>query len=331
MGKKKAKHSRSGDTLSASARRFAEKVLPQSEVADFLDALQGSSLDETCLLWLDEETESPFATHSSENYPWMPSFVQQVARVDAPGRHPLHETGAYYCMDTSSVFAAAVMRQVPSSPALILDMCASPGGKSLYAFRCLSPQLLVANEVVRKRTKPLCVNFDRCDVQPAAVIWSDTSFIREHAAGAADLVLVDAPCSGQSLLVKGTKSPGCFHSPTIKMNARRQKGIMSHAMATVRPGGFLAYMTCTYSVEENEKVIDWILKKFPDFSVVSVPELASHQSSYVDYPAYRMWPHHGIGSGSFTCLLQRAGDADVSRQSIALEPLRVQWSRGIGE
>jgi 16S rRNA C967 or C1407 C5-methylase (RsmB/RsmF family) len=118
------------------------------------------------------------------------------------------------------------------------------------------------------------------------------------------VVIVDAPCSGQSLLAKGAKAPGCFHPVTINKNANRQKRILANAAQLVAPQGYLAYMTCTYSVEENEQVIEWLLERFPRLRPVVIPHLATHQSSLSSLPCYRLWPQTGLGAGAFTILLQ---------------------------
>ena len=79
------------------------------------------------------------------------------------------------------------------------------------------------------------------------------------------MVIVDAPCTGQSLLAKGDKALGCFHPVSINKSASRQKRIMANAAQTVAGGGYLAYMTCTFSTEENEQVGEWLMKQFPQF------------------------------------------------------------------
>jgi 16S rRNA C967 or C1407 C5-methylase (RsmB/RsmF family) len=78
------------------------------------------------------------------------------------------------------------------------------------------------------------------------------------------VVIVDAPCTGQSLLAKGDKALGCFHPVNINKSASRQKRIIANAAQTVAGEGYLAYMTCTFSPEENEQVGEWLMKKFPN-------------------------------------------------------------------
>jgi 16S rRNA C967 or C1407 C5-methylase (RsmB/RsmF family) len=88
------------------------------------------------------------------------------------------------------------------------------------------------------------------------------------------------------------------------MNSNRQKRIVANAIGTIAPGGYLAYMTCTFSRAENEAVIEWVMKKFPYLHAIPVPGLSAYQSTQADFPCYRMFPQSGIGAGAFACLLQ---------------------------
>ncbi|MGF1523766.1 MAG: RsmB/NOP family class I SAM-dependent RNA methyltransferase [Leptolyngbyaceae cyanobacterium] len=258
--------------------------------------------------------------------PWQPDFVdrlavetqydavetQYIASLRRPGQHPLHEKGYFYCLDFSSVFAAAAMQAIPEKVDGVIDLCAAPGGKSLFAWVALRPQHLLCNEVIRKRVKILIANLKRCRVMDAIVLNLDPSVLAEQTPHSAQLVLVDAPCSGQSLLAKGQAVAGCFHKVTVNRNANRQKRILANAAQLVQPEGYLLYSTCTYASEENEQVGTWLLKRFPEFSPVVVPALQEHQSPLTELPCYRLWPQSGLGAGAFTMLLRR-GDGAIAR------------------
>jgi 16S rRNA C967 or C1407 C5-methylase (RsmB/RsmF family) len=168
--------------------------------------------------------------------------------------------------------------------------------------------MLIANEVIGKRTPQLIANLSRCRIHPAAVSSADTSVLARVCRNAAGAVIVDAPCSGQSLIAKGHENPGCFHPATINLNANRQRRILANAAATVAPGGCLASITCTYSEKENEGNLRWFLHRFPEFAAVSVPVLEPHRSTLSEDPCYRLWPHHSPGAGAFAALLKRTAD-----------------------
>ncbi|MEL6381235.1 MAG: RsmB/NOP family class I SAM-dependent RNA methyltransferase, partial [Cyanobacteria bacterium J06626_18] len=251
--------------------------------------------------------------------PWQPDFVDRlavatrdhavearsIAPLQRPGQHPLHEKGYFYCLDFSSVFAASAIQAIPGKVDVAIDLCAAPGGKSLFTWVALRPQQLLCNEVIRKRVKILISNLKRCGAMEAIVLSMDPSVLAEQMPHCAQLVLVDAPCSGQSLLAKGQAVAGCFHKVTVNRNANRQKRILAHAAQLVQPEGYLLYSTCTYAPEENEQVGAWLLKKFPEFSPMEVPALKDYQSPLTELPCYRLWPQSGLGAGAFTMLFKR--------------------------
>jgi 16S rRNA C967 or C1407 C5-methylase (RsmB/RsmF family) len=119
-----------------------------------------------------------------------------------------------------------------------------------------------------------------------------------------NLVIVDAPCTGQSLLAKGEKAPGCFHPTAINKSANRQKRIIANSAKLVSHQGYLAYMTCTYSTEENEQVCEWFLERFPHFQALEISHLAKYQSHLTTMPCYRMFPQDKLGAGAFTALFK---------------------------
>jgi 16S rRNA C967 or C1407 C5-methylase (RsmB/RsmF family) len=129
-----------------------------------------------------------------------------------------------------------------------------PRGKSVFSWKTLNPELLLCSEVIGKRMGIIISNLRCCHIQPSAAANVDSKILAEKIPQTANLVIVDAPCTGKSLLAKGNKAPGCFHHVTINSNANRQKRILANSAQIVAPQGYIAYMTCTYSTAENEQV-----------------------------------------------------------------------------
>ncbi|WP_017719063.1 RsmB/NOP family class I SAM-dependent RNA methyltransferase [Kamptonema formosum] len=285
--------------LKLSRQLFADPA----EQEKFVGALVHPQPFNPCILWRREKPATlPFEVEPP--LPWQPAFVDRLSLGAKPGQHPLHDSGYFYCLDFSSVFAASSLLSISPPVNLVVDMCAAPGGKSLFAWKALQPQLLLSNEVIGKRTGMLISNLKRCQVQPAAVLSLDSQVLAEIIPQTAQVVTVDAPCSGQSLLAKGGKAPGCFHPVNLNKNANRQKRILANSAQIVAPKGYLAYMTCTYSPEENEGVCEWFLERFPQFQPVLVKHLAAYQSHLTAMPCYRIWPQYRLGAGAFTVLFK---------------------------
>ena len=296
------------EKVSRNFKRLAASVLPSPEEQDrFIAAVCSGENGSPALLWLGDPGDSPFESLAPVS--WQPFFVQRVRGDEKAGSHPMHERGQYYCMDLASVFMSVpFMTLAPNVPAFVVDLCASPGGKSACAWRSLKPDMLIANEVVGKRTAALISNIRRCGIRPCVVTNSDPEKIAEEFRMAADLVIVDAPCAGQALLSRGRHSDSCFHPVTINRNAMRQRRIIANAAAVVSPGGYLSYMTCSYSKEENEGILEWFLNQRADFSPVKIESLKGLESNIAHFPCYRLWPQQGHGAGGFTSLLRRSGE-----------------------
>ena len=231
---------------------------------------------------------------------WVPAFVREK---DGAG-----EGEGAYGLDLSSVWEMLPLGEIGRPVRRLLDLCAAPGGKSLLAARWVEPEFHLANEVVPKRLGILRHNLARCGVA-AFTQRLMPERLAELAAAAFDLVLVDAPCSGQSLLARGIENPGCFHPATVKGNAMRQRKILAAAARCVAPGGWMLFTTCTFAPDENEKNVGWFTKRHDGFEPVAVASMERWRSRLGGEACYRLGPHEGLGAGGFACLLRRHGEA----------------------
>ncbi|MBD2529921.1 RsmB/NOP family class I SAM-dependent RNA methyltransferase [Nostoc flagelliforme FACHB-838] len=294
------------------SRRLFTNVDEQEK---FIEALINPQPFLPSILWCQEKPEiSPLAVETLTS--WQPQFIDRLTLGQKPGQHPLHQQGYFYCLDFSSVFAATILLAIPQPVSLIFDMCAAPGGKSIFAWKALQPDLLISNEVIGKRLGMLISNLKRCQISPSAVVNRDSSIFAEMFPGSSNLVIVDAPCTGQSLLAKGEKAPGCFHPTAINKSANRQKRIIANSAKLVSPQGYLAYMTCTYSPEENEQVCEWFLERFPQFQAIKISYFAKYQSHLTTMPCYRMFPQHRLGAGAFTALFKNTNEDEYKSEEV---------------
>ena len=304
-------------------KKAAAALFPDSgeEQASFLHALLVPGPRGNAIVWTVPPRHGEIETLPRQDLPdWLPDFIEVVAPGVKIGLSEAYKTGEVYPLDFSSVLTGSAMlaaRDLLPREARVLDLCAAPGGKSILASALLHPGLILANEVEGRRLGPLRHNLSRCRIAAAHTQRLDPEEIARLAPEAFDLCLVDAPCSGQSLLAKGIENLGCFHPSTVKGNARRQARILASAAGTVAPGGFLLYTTCTFSLRENEGAIEKLLESRPDFAPVEVPHLASLRSALAPFPAYRVYPHLSPGAGGFAVLLRRDGTYDPE----AREPL----------
>ncbi|TVQ72415.1 MAG: hypothetical protein EA363_04645 [Balneolaceae bacterium] len=202
---------------------------------------------------------------------------------------PLFHAGCYYVQEASSMFLERVLagpgsvqltapdangpadtvdRQSgdpPASkstkaPSAILDACASPGGKTTLLASLFPDALIVANEVIRSRVPPLMENSIKWGAGNIVVTQNDPSHF-SGLPGFFDIILTDAPCSGEGLF---RKDPGArleWSPENARHCSLRQRSILTGLWPSLRPGGLLIYTTCTFNPEENERNIAWLLEQ----------------------------------------------------------------------
>ncbi len=295
-------------TMAKGGARLCQRLrLEGAAAADFLQSLAaGKSSRQAVVLTAraPQGYKPPFACVDTSAWEWLPPqvFVPEEDGLKL-GSFEDYRAGLYYPLDLSSCWESAALASVPT-PQRSLDLCGAPGGKSMLMLARFAPQEHIANEVNAARRGILRQNMEQCGRTEVHITG-----LRPEQWGRSgemfDLMLVDAPCSGQSLLAKGMKNPGCLGSSMVNGNAKRQRGILLSVLPCVASGGHILYSTCTYDPEENEKVMAYILRRAEGWQAVEVPALASFRSSLADFPCYRLMPAHGFGAGGFCCLLKK--------------------------
>ena len=263
-----------------------------------------------------------------EKLPYLPGGYR--FDTEKPGNHPLHHAGAFYVQDPS---AMATVSAAPLRKGMrCLDLCASPGGKSVQLAAGIGCDIgqggfLISNEFSPSRCKVLCSNLERMSscIGSANTLVSnaDAARVARWYPAFFDLVLVDAPCSGEGMFRKDSKVAGEWTEGATAFCARRQSQILQEAAKAVAPGGYLLYSTCTFSEEENEGVTKAFLGEHPAFSLCKVPvSLQAVTAPGIDLPEARRWyPHLAPGEGQYFVLLQRA-DAGMRAEYPAFSDAR---------
>lgn len=222
------------------------------------------------------------------------------------GRHPAHHAGLLYMQEPAAQFPVALLKGRRFSRAL--DLCAAPGGKSGQLLALCDT--LYANETVYKRAQILASNLERLGARNAVVTCDRPETYAAVAAGAFDLVVVDAPCSGEGMFRKEPEAVAAYSRAHVEASAARQSAILDSAAACVGAGGFLLYSTCTFNRLENEGVLTAFLAAHPAFTVVPLPaKLAAYVTPSALDGAARLFPHRNRGEGQFCCLMQNTDDS----------------------
>lgn len=243
-------------------------------------------------------------------------FFPHSHRFEHPsvGRLLCHLGGAVYVQEPAAMAPVAALEQTKVHS--ILDLCAAPGGKSLQAATLLEENgFLVCNEPSPERRRALMQNLERMGERRCLVSAADaTKSIPAEWKGAFDLVLCDAPCSGEGMLRKSQEAAEMWSYENVLLCARRQEKILDNAFFACAPGGRILYSTCTWSQEENEEQVLRMLRKYPELSLLpprrEVAAVAKRGISLQGTDlslCLRFYPHLFPGEGQFLAVLQKAG------------------------
>lgn len=229
---------------------------------------------------------------------------------------PWFHGGAYYVQEPGSMFLEqAFAVSDGNSPRLILDLCGAPGGKSTHLLSLLSPRdFLVSNEVIRSRALILQENIQKWGYPNVAVTNNDP---RDFAKlrDLFDIVVADAPCSGEGLFRKDRASVEEWSVNNTQLCAARQKRILAEAWECLKPGGILIYSTCTYNPAENEENLEWLSGIHNAVSLPLHPEEAWNIATvrFGNITGYQLFPHLTTAEGFFTGVLQKRGPSHAFR------------------
>ncbi len=233
---------------------------------------------------------------------------------------PLFHAGAYYVQESSSMFLYQVLKQILSQinkPVKALDLCAAPGGKSTLINSLLNKNdLLVSNEIIKSRVDVLDENlmrWGRSNVFISNNDAKDFSSLKSYF----DIILVDAPCSGEGLFRKDKKAIDEWSENNIEICVGRQKRILTDILPSLKPGGFIIYSTCTFNQKENEENVAWLIDnhKLLPIEIVSLhPLISSSQIIKSSDCSFRFYPHQVKGEGLFMACLQKPVDDSITQQ-----------------
>lgn len=228
---------------------------------------------------------------------------------------PLFHAGCYYVQEASSMFIERFIERYIDAPVRALDLCAAPGGKTTHLLSLLPKgSLLVSNEPVAQRAQVLAENVIKWG-NPSSVVTRNEPADFGSFGNFFDLVVVDAPCSGEGMFRKDSVAVEQWSVSNVEQCVKRQKRILSDIWPTLRPGGVLIYSTCTFNREENEDCVAWIADELGATPLaVEVNEAWGVTGALVgDAPAYRFLPGYTAGEGFFIAALRKDGDAPLAQ------------------
>lgn len=227
---------------------------------------------------------------------------------------PLFHAGAYYVQEASSMFVEQAWQATGAGnqSVRVLDLCAAPGGKSTHLLSLMSSDsLLVCNEIIPNRNKILQQNIIKWGTANCIITQNKPA---DFAALANwfDIVLVDAPCSGEGLFRKDKDAIDEWSERNVELCATRQTEILEYATIALKPGGYLIYSTCTYEPAENDNQIGRLGMRTIELNA-GVLQAGVTKTEY----GYQFYPHKTKGEGFYLSLQQKQGADSPYRQPVA--------------
>jgi len=249
--------------------------------------------------------------------PWS-SFGYYLDQRPSFTLDPFFHAGYYYVQETSGMYLEQAIRLTVdlSKPIKVLDLCAAPGGKSTLIQSLISnDSFLLSNEVIKTRVSILEENMTRWGASNLIITNNDPKDFASLK-GYFDLIVIDAPCSGSGLFRRDREAIEYWSEANVQLCHQRQERILADIYPALKPGGALIYSTCSYSKEEDEDIVDWIidaldaenikLKIEDNYGIVET--CSGKHNAY----SYRFWPDKLKGEGFFISCFKKRIDEEIS-------------------
>ena len=217
-----------------------------------------------------------------------------------------HHTGMIYMQELSAMMPVSFLPLKKGD--WVLDLCASPGGKSIQVANKITDGILISNEIVKSRANILKSNIERMGLKNVIITNNEPKQLEEMFGGIFDAVIVDAPCSGEGMFRKDENARVNWSKENVQACSIRQSAILETANKMLKQNGYLLYSTCTFSLEENEKVVADFCHKH-NFKIVPIEfECAINGKKIGEFATnntLRFYPHKFKGEGQYVALLQK--------------------------
>jgi NOL1/NOP2/sun family putative RNA methylase len=252
-----------------------------------------------------------------DEIPWLENGFLADFRDSSPGAMLEHMLGYYYVQGVPSMTAVAVLDPQPGET--VLDVAAAPGGKTTHIGQMLNNDgMVIAIEQDRLRMSGLKSNIIRCGVTNSLVLRGDARKL-DHLGFEPDRILLDAPCSGEGLLPLDPTRKTSKTMADIRYCATREDEMLDAAVNALSDGGTIVYSTCSIAPEENEYIVDDILKRYPEIEIVEIPfdfGVPGYSEPYGVklndslIHARRFLPHLHRTEGFFICKMVKKGEKE---------------------
>ena len=232
------------------------------------------------------------------------AFIYDKDELDL-GKSIYHELGCFYLQEPSAMLPAYLLNPQPGD--LVLDLCAAPGGKSMQAsFLMKNEGLIISNDISKQRAFAISENAERLGRGNLLITNNDFSLIYDKFINTFDKIILDVPCSGSGMFRKENKMLEDWSYQKVLKYAEIQKELILMAYQMLKPGGKMVYSTCSFSFEEDEAVIDFLLNN-SDAELENMPDSLLFYRSNNNGHGIHLLPSLFPGEGHYIAIINKPG------------------------
>ena len=282
-----------------------KSYLSDQEINSLVSSLQGES-KHAVLLNLSKMRDETFLSlfPHVQKHPIVPHAYLYDKNEYQLGKSIYHDLGCFYLQEPSAMVPAYLLGAEEHD--LILDLCAAPGGKTIQtSFKMNDTGLIVSNDLSRNRCNAIIDNAERLGLGNIVVTNNDFAKIYKKYLNTFSRIILDAPCSGSGMFRKESKMEEDWSYNKVIKFAETQKELILIAYAMLKEGGTMCYSTCSFSKEEDENVIEYLLDN-TDAQIENIESPLFYVSK--DKPlGVHLFPHIFPGEGHYICLIKKPG------------------------
>ncbi|MGN1295661.1 MAG: NOL1/NOP2/sun family putative RNA methylase, partial [Bacilli bacterium] len=294
-------------------KEHLKKYLNDEEISSLLDALANKKSKHALLL---NEEKMNSATFEKEfplvkKHPFIPNCYIYEDDIYHFGKHIYFDMGVYYLFEPCSPLVCYLLE--PNENDVVLDIAASPGGKSTHASLMMKNKgILVSNEISKERSLILSSNIERMGRKNVIVTNTTASSLLKKYPSTFNSIILDAPCSGSGMFRKESKMKDDWTYAKVLSCAQVQKELILQAFDMLHEGGKLVYSTCSFSFEEDEEVVSYLLSQREDASLIEIPSSPYFYKSKTNIGIH-LFPHLYEGEGHFICLIKKKESNNIKK------------------
>lgn len=305
-------------------------ITPKSDFIDNLSEVIGSENVNSFLEALEREPKSSIRKNSFKDVEldvsgspieWCKEGVTLDERFSFT-LDPLFHGGCYYVQESSSMFIEPLLKYAigeRTDGLRVLDLCAAPGGKTTHIASLIGKEsLLVSNEVIRSRANILKENVIKWGSGNILVTNNDPAAFTPLK-GFFDIIVVDAPCSGEGMFRKSEKARQEWTIQNVELCRQRQRRILADVWDALAPDGFLIYSTCTFNRRENEEQIEWLENELGGTRIDI--DISLYGKVLKSDKGFRFHPDKVEGEGFFVSLACKEGGNRHKEGKRGIKPL----------